>query len=82
MKSVKTVLIEAAVVGILLIVFVYIVGWALHIAGYPMKSLDKLCAGWNDTYIMEITLFLSGVLFHLVCEYTGINEWYVKNYYK
>jgi len=31
--------------------------------------------------MMELTLLLAGILFHLVFEYLGINKWYVDNYY-
>jgi hypothetical protein len=27
-------------------------------------------------------VFLSGAAFHLACEYTGVNAWYAKNYFK
>jgi hypothetical protein len=27
------------------------------------------------------TLFLTGALFHLTCEATGINAWYARNYF-
>ena len=27
-----------------------------------------------------VAVFLSGALFHLICEYTGINAWYARNY--
>jgi hypothetical protein len=26
-------------------------------------------------------VFLSGALFHLVCEFTGVNAWYAKKYF-
>jgi len=28
-----------------------------------------------------MTVFLSGALFHLTCEATGVNAWYAKNYF-
>jgi len=28
---------------------------------------------------MEISLFLTGFLVHIFCEYSGINKWYCKN---
>ena len=27
-----------------------------------------------------VAVFLSGALFHLICEYTGVYAWYAKNY--
>jgi len=42
-----------------------------------------------DVYIPDLfgykeiqTLFIVGALFHLLCEYTGVNVWYAKNYCK
>lgn len=28
------------------------------------------------------TLFIAGALFHILCEMSGLNKWYVDNYYK
>uniref|UniRef100_A0A6C0M071 Uncharacterized protein n=1 Tax=viral metagenome TaxID=1070528 RepID=A0A6C0M071_9ZZZZ len=32
-------------------------------------------------YNIWIKLMVSGMLFHIIFEYTGINRWYVSNYY-
>lgn len=81
MKSFVTVSIEAAVVGILLILFVYLSRNILIMAGWPIKDLPLVCQNWNDTNIMEATLFTAGFLFHMVFEYSGLNKMYVDNYY-
>ncbi len=38
------------------------------------STLEK----WRKNYMMEISLFLTGVLIHLVLEYVGLNSWYCK----
>lgn len=69
--------IEAVVVGIMTIVFGNIAGFLI---GPLFKvNLPQVCSTWNKFYTMEITLFVTGVLIHLFCEYTGINKWYCKN---
>jgi hypothetical protein len=30
---------------------------------------------------LVMTVFLSGALFHLACEATGVNAWYARNYF-
>jgi hypothetical protein len=38
---------------------------------------------WAVTWSSDVALwaFVCGAVFHLGCEVTGVNEWYVKNYY-
>ncbi len=80
MKSSSTVLVEAVIVGILLIVFTYIAQYIVKVLGWPTQNMPEVCASWNDTHVMEATLFMAGAIFHLVFEYTGLNEWYARNY--
>jgi len=62
MKPISTLLIEAFIVGILLVaVFIFV------------SKFTK-----NTLY----AVFASGALFHLLCEATGVNRWYSKNYFK
>lgn len=70
-------IVEAVVVGIMTIIFGNIAGFLIG----PLFKVDlpKVCSTWNKFYTMEITLFVTGVLIHLFCEYTGINKWYCKN---
>jgi hypothetical protein len=69
MKSFNTVFLEAVFVGALLVV-VYI-------------AVDFVFKTLNYTDIQPfVLLFLSGAFFHIVCEYTGINIWYVREYNK
>ncbi len=81
MKPFSTILKEAVFVGVLLIIIVYIVGWGMTSFGYPKGNIDPSCSNWNKSYFMEVCLLLSGMIFHIGCEYTGLNKWYVDNYY-
>lgn len=81
-KSIDIVAVEAVVVGALLVVFIYIAAYLLHVIKYPMVATPAECKKWNDTYIMEATTFVAGFLFHIAFEYMGINEQYAKNYKK
>lgn len=70
-------LIEAFIVGIATVVIGTIVGF---IIGRSISvDLPKLCKEWNKNHIMEISLFFTGFILHLLCEYSGINRWYCKN---
>ena len=63
-KKISRILIEAVIVGLLLVV-VY----------NPIKYILN---DWNN----NILLLVSGAIFHIICEYTGVNIWYVKDYNK
>ena len=41
-------------------------------------DLPKICKSWNKNHVMEICLFFTGFLFHILCEISGINHWYCK----
>ena len=70
-------LIEAVVVGIGVVIIGTLVG---YVVGKCLSiDLPKLCKEWNKNHIMEISLFLTGVIFHLLCEFSGLNRWYCKN---
>ncbi len=62
-KNISTILIEAIVVGILLII---------------VFEFTKYLLPTSSSFIQ---LFVCGALFHILCEISGINIWYVKNYY-
>lgn len=74
-KAVATVLVEAFVVGIGLIMIQYV----LFKFAFSQKWLSNLNF-WKKDYIMFV--FISGVIFHLGFEYTGVNMWYSKEYCK
>lgn len=71
---ITAVLKEAFFVGVLVVIFGTLVGYGV---GRVFSSkLPEVCREWNKNHVMEISLFLTGVLVHLVCEYSGLNKWY------
>ena len=55
-----------------------VVGIATVIVGYLVyKSTKKLDI--NQKVKNLLNLFITGLVIHLVCEYSGINKWYCKN---
>jgi hypothetical protein len=67
MKTVKIVLIEAICIGIILSI---------------MLSLFILILPDINLIWVAFAAFVCGAAFHVLCQVTGINDWYVKNYYK
>ena len=77
MNKILKVGIEALVVGIMTVIVGSLVGF---LVGMVMKTdLPPVCKDWNKFYVMEISLFFTGVAVHLFCELVGINAWYCKN---
>ena len=72
-------IIEAIVVGILTVIVGTIVGYV--VGKLFSNDLPKICKTWNRNHIMEICLFFTGFIIHLICEFSGINKWYCKNGY-
>jgi len=67
-------LLECGFVGLANVIIGSIVGFFI---GKSMGvDLPAICKQWNKNHIMEICLFITGVLIHLVSEYSGINRWY------
>jgi hypothetical protein len=71
-------LIEAFVVGIMVVVIGLIVHFLLKKAKPDL--IDERCKDWNKNHIMEICLFLTGAFTHIVSEFGGLNQWYVNKY--
>lgn len=72
-----TFLIELIVVGLSLVILGY-VGSAAAIAIVKPKPLPEECRDWNQFYLMELSLFLTGILAHVVFEVSGLNSYYAR----
>ena len=72
-------LVEAVIVGIMVLVVGSGVGYIVGM----MNSMDlpSVCKKWNKNHVMEISLFFTGFVTHLLCEFSGVNKWYTKNGY-
>ena len=57
---------EAVVVALGLVLIFYVV--------------EKLSSAKTSTTITLVNVAIAGAVFHLLCEYSGVNAWYVKNY--
>ena len=79
MPTVVTLLKESVIVGIALVILTIMVGFVISLFYKPVVSFQ--CSEWNRYHIMEVTVFITGFLFHVICELTGINKTYVDAYY-
>lgn len=70
-KSIIAVITEGIVVGIGLILFI-------NILMYFKKYIPDISGSKEKVEIY----FIAGFLFHIICEYTGVNVWYAKEYCK
>jgi hypothetical protein len=68
-KPISTIIIEAVVVGAFLVAFYE--GVDFFIKTYTKSSPN-----------MWIKLFITGVIFHILFEVTGVNKWYSVEYVK
>lgn len=68
----KEVLIEAFMVGLLTVLIGYV---GLYVLSNIIKLTD------NKDYIFIKSLFFTGFLVHIICQYSGINKWYCTNGY-
>ena len=72
----KTLLIEAGVVGIATI----IVGILVAISLKRLFKLDMPVSHKNiNKNNMIMLLFITGFLIHIICEISGLNKWYCSN---
>lgn len=70
---------ESIIVGISIVLFGTITSKLF--SEYFKVDLPPVCKEWNKNFVMEITLFFTGVFVHLSFELLGINRWYCKNSY-
>lgn len=57
----------------------FLVGIMLIILGIPILFIfDKLIKN-RSYYYYSIIFLLCGIIFYLICEFSGINKWYCKN---
>ena len=65
-------LVEAVAVGLTIVV----VGTPVSLVVGRMMGTDlpPVCKDWNKNYIMEISLFLTGVVTHLLFNFGGIGK--------
>ena len=68
---------ESAIVGVMTVIVGSLVGFIL--SKFVASDLPKVCKKWNNFYVMEISLFFTGFIIHLLCEFSGLNKWYCIN---
>lgn len=73
----QALLVEALVVGVLVVVVGTVVGF--FVGRVASVDLPAVCKKWNKNHVMEISLFLTGFITHILCEVGGLNKWYCKN---
>ena len=69
-------LVELLVVGFLTVVFGYVAGFLVKMI--HDVEIPEVCKAFNEHYVMEKTLFLTGVLLYLALELAGVNKWHCK----
>mgnify|MGYP006075190505 CR=1 FL=1 len=65
--------IEAISVGLATIFIGLLVSFTIGSIYNKNKNFSK------NYMLMSLGLFLTGVILHILCEYSGINKWYCKN---
>lgn len=78
-KYMLALLVEAGVVGLATVLVGYLATWIVS-RTLPSPNLPEACLKWNKYYSMEVSLFLTGFLVHLLAEWTGVNGWYCRTY--
>jgi len=53
----------------------------LIISKVTKSPLPEVCQTWNDNYVMEISLLITGICVHLLTELVGLNKLYCTSRY-
>ena len=72
---VKTILIEAISVGLLLIPL----GFGVLLTLAEVSKRSRWYNGLDRNIKMALGFFISGFITHLFCEFSGINQWYCRH---
>lgn len=83
-KNIKKLIIEMLFVGITLSMLGFLVTYIIKII-VEIYNGNDICNVYffpSHSKGMFSGLFFTGALYHLICEYTGLNHWYVKQYVK
>ena len=63
---------EAIVVGVFLVILFFYSALSSNEDMYGDKAMTV-------HIILAVQLFIAGFIFHVICEYTGVNHWYCSN---
>lgn len=66
--------VEGISVGIVVVIIGYFV--SIIVGKIMTVDMPRLCREWNKNHIMEICLFITGFLTHVIFELLGLNKWY------
>lgn len=58
-----------------LIIEALVVGLGLMVLWYVMNMVDQNV--WKKN--MLVSMFITGAVFHLIAEFSGVNKWYCRN---
>ena len=70
----KTIIIESIIIGIVTMILGKIISNIL--LGINKIDKKKDIPKWKEPRVIEVSLFVTGVFIHLLCEYIGLNKWY------
>jgi len=71
---------ELVVVGFLTVLFGYVVMWLMKMI--HGSEVYAACNILSENYVLEKTLFLTGVVMYLALEVSGVNKWQCVNMLK